>query len=89
MGFHRIVGGWHTLGLSGSWNCVASSADGAKLVAVGNGYLFYTSTDSGGSWTRRNLLLMNWTSVASSADGTKLVAVGGGGYIYTSSGPVP
>src|ERR1039458_2299813 len=64
------------------WVSVACSADGTKLVAVGDGFLFninpiFTSTDSGVTWTP--FLLLNrksWTGVASSADGTEVVAPG-------------
>ena len=70
-----------------NWQSVASSVDGAKLVAVVQGGLIYTSTDSGENWTERASSLgnKNWYSVASSADGTKLVAVINGGLIYTST----
>jgi hypothetical protein len=76
-----------------SWKSVASSADGAKLVAVSSHFdtffggtpgFIYTSTDSGVTWTPRESLRM-WQSVASSADGTKLVAVVSPGQIYTST----
>jgi photosystem II stability/assembly factor-like uncharacterized protein len=72
-----------------AWTCVASSADGTKLVAVAyNGYI-YTSSDSGASWVLRNSSPVNtaklWTCVASSASGTNLAAGVDGGYIYTSS----
>ena len=61
------------------FSSVASSADGTKLVAVGNE--IWTSTDAGATWTEK-LTGGDWTSVASSADGTKLVAVGT--YIWIS-----
>ena len=72
---------------SRTWVDVAASADGTKLVAVVNGGLIYTSTDSGENWTERASSLGNkfWGAVASSADGTKLVAVMYGGPIYTST----
>ncbi|MBI5775498.1 MAG: hypothetical protein HZA89_17395 [Verrucomicrobia bacterium] len=75
---------WTARESSRSWYSVASSADGAKLVAVVLGGQIYTSTDSGVTWTARESS-RNWFSVASSADGTKLVAVEGGGQIYTST----
>src|SRR5208283_4990065 len=59
------------------WMSVASSADGAKLVAVnnsGNGGHIFTSTNGGLSWVTNAFAGRNWTSVASSADGTKLIA---------------
>jgi formylglycine-generating enzyme required for sulfatase activity/photosystem II stability/assembly factor-like uncharacterized protein len=58
------------------WTSVASSADGSKLVAVGDGHI-HTSTDSGATWTKSGPWGY-WTSVASSTDGVKLVAVSNG-----------
>ena len=66
-----------------SWYCVASSADGTKLVACVRDGQIYTSSDSGVTWTPRESS-RPWSSVASSADGAKLVACALGGYIYTS-----
>ncbi len=65
------------------WQCVASSADGTRLVAGTFGDGLYTSADSGVTWTRREQGL-NWVSVASSADGSKLVAIPFGHQIHTS-----
>ena len=65
--------------------CVASSADGKKLVTAHPGSGIYTSTDSGTNWTSRGLSFINWNSTASSADGAKLVAVATSGQIYTST----
>jgi hypothetical protein len=71
---------------SNYWTSVASSADGAKLVAAvapcwdrdgfraGDGPI-YRSQDSGATWTRTSAPTNSWSAVASSADGTKLVAV--------------
>jgi hypothetical protein len=67
-----------------NWQSVASSSDGAKLVAVVYGGQIYTSTDSGATWTARDSN-RSWQSVASSSDGTKLVAVVFDGQIYTST----
>ena len=88
----------YTSGDSGTtWNrqaspdlkSVASSSDGAKLIALGSGYI-YASNDYGATWTQLTSAGMRtWEAAACSADGTKLVAVdyGGcnGGYIYTSN----
>lgn len=71
-------------------NCIASSADGTKLVAgewndfPPNPSLIYTSTNSGSTWATNNAPSEYWTSIASSADGTRLVAVAATGPIYTS-----
>jgi len=73
---------------STNWSCVASSADGTKLVAAVNGGLIYISTNSGGAWMPTSAPTNAWTCVASSADGTRLVAAAswyrGDGFVYTS-----
>lgn len=67
---------------------IASSADGTKLVAAGNG--LYTSTNSGINWVQDTNAPSNpyvsyfGNSLASSADGTKLVVADIYGNIYTS-----
>ncbi len=58
-----------------NWSCVASSADGSKLVAAVNGGLIYASTNSGATWTPTGAPAANWSRIASSADGSKLVAL--------------
>jgi len=65
------------------WHSVACSADGTKVVAVGE--QIYTSSDSGATWTPTSAPSNSWYCVASSADGTKLVAACSDGAIYTSS----
>jgi len=80
------------------WTSVASSADGAKLVAVAAPYIdgnnlvgdgaIYRSLDSGSTWTPTSAPRNYWSAVASSADGTKLVAtstVDGSHLIYAST----
>ena len=74
---------------AGYQQIIASSADGTRLIASGNGNYLSTSTDSGATWTQITAAgSHDWVAVASSADGTRLSAVDGnhGGYIYTSSG---
>jgi hypothetical protein len=77
-----------------NWTSVASSADGARLVAaawdsasgkyVGQGAI-YCSSDAGATWTQTSAPSNNyWSGVASSADGTKLVAVSQDIGIYRS-----
>jgi photosystem II stability/assembly factor-like uncharacterized protein len=70
---------------------MASSADGTKLVATDGS--FFTSTNSGATWTQTALINdLFLTDVASSADGTILIAaatpngVGPGLYVSTNSG---
>ena len=77
-----------------SWTAVASSVDGAKLVAVANDYpngAVYLSTNSGATWTPASAPSGSWSCVASSADGTRLVIAGydspaGPVYLSTNSG---
>jgi hypothetical protein len=52
---------------------VASSADGTKLLAVGDET--WISTNSGMNWTQTSATNKYWYCVASSADGTKLVGI--------------
>lgn len=74
------------------WRCVASSADGVKLIAAANLDYIYTSADSGATWLFRSVPQTNWIAVASSTNGVKLVAAvgyddpGGGIYVSSSSG---
>ncbi len=75
---------------SNTWNDIATSSDGTKLVAVAGSGLdtsnIYTSPDSGATWMAQSDAGLNdWRAVASSADGTKLVAVSFGDNIYTST----
>jgi hypothetical protein len=86
-----------------SWQTVALSADGTKMVATAwhdsgqpTGPL-YTSTDSGRTWIANSIPLGTWNGVACSADGNKLVAVSAGegigslgtGSIWTFQSSVP
>lgn len=73
-----VVGAtWVPRETSRSWNSIASSADGTKLVAGVTLGQLHTSTDSGLSWTPRESA-RQWYALASSADGTRLAAVAGG-----------
>jgi Immunoglobulin I-set domain len=79
---------------SNNWSAVASSADGAKLVAAArwdasgnNPGLIYTSADSGKTWMRTSAPSNYWVSLACSADGTELAAVlNDSAYISVDSG---
>ena len=71
-----------------NWISVASSADGAKLVAVANGGGIYVSSDSGFTWTQTSAPATNWHSITSSADGTKLAAVSNSGGIWTAQATI-
>jgi hypothetical protein len=84
--------GAYGFGLSTNWQCVASSADGTKLVAVAeSGSDAFTSTNSGATWSTNNpppvppSSHVNWQALASSADGTRLVAAAHAGRIYNST----
>lgn len=68
-----------------SWQAIASSADGMRLVAVPATFgKIHTSEDGGQTWVPRDVD-RDWASVASSSDGLRLVAVEYRGWIYTSS----
>ncbi len=68
------------------WTDVASSADGARLVACAWADYLYISTDFGATWTAHMTDAQRlWTCVTSSADGTRLVAGVLDGYLYTST----
>lgn len=58
-----------------TWQAIAASADGTKLVAAAIEGSIYTSTNSGFTWTLTGAPTNRWSHVASSADGTRLVAV--------------
>jgi photosystem II stability/assembly factor-like uncharacterized protein len=76
---------WVSRDSSRAWTSVASSANGAKLVATVNNGQIYTSTDSGATWTARDSN-RGWRDVCSSADGGTLAAcVEFSGRIYTST----
>jgi hypothetical protein len=68
-----------------AWTAVAASADGTRLVAVGNRFI-YTSANYGLTWISNSAPTVSWLSVASSADGAKLAAVANS--VYTNSGTV-
>src|ERR1039458_5774895 len=83
---------------STNWQCIASSADGTKLVALTSS-LIYFSTNSGATWQPATnvsgLSHAEWASVAGSADGNTWVAAAygvpvtssaGGIYVSTNSG---
>lgn len=75
------------------WFCVASSADGNRLVAGAFGDApgggIYVSSNGGKDWTLTSApTAEGWISVASSADGAKLVAVSEGLAVYEGSNPL-
>ena len=80
---------WAPIQDAKSWRSIASSADGAKLVALigsnnsSDGLGVFTSSDGGSTWVDRGYP-NQWVSVASSADGSTLVAVAYNKKIYMS-----
>ena len=58
------------------WSSMTSSADGTKLVAIGDYGSIWTSTNSGATW-QKSVGTENkaWKSLTSSADGTKLAVI--------------
>ena len=72
---------------TGSFEAVASSADGSHLVAGSTNLVsgvIYVSTNYGATWTP-TASGQRWVSVATSASGTKMVAAAYGNYIYYST----
>jgi hypothetical protein len=61
---------------SNLWSCVASSADGTKLIASVIGGGIWLSQDSGATWRKTSAPEIGWGRVACSADGNILFAVG-------------
>jgi hypothetical protein len=63
------------------WNCLASSADGTKLIAIsGFNWNYCISTNSGSTWTTNTEpqaggLNSTWQSIAVSADGTEYAGI--------------
>jgi hypothetical protein len=70
--------------------CVASSADGTRLVTASlyanSTSGIFISTNSGVDWQSTSTPGIYWNAIASSADGTKLVAIGSSIYTSTNSG---
>jgi large repetitive protein len=67
---------------SGSYNAVAVSANGSRLLLARGNQLY---TYSGGTWAASSSPALNWASVASSAGGTNLVAVASGDKVHVST----
>ncbi|MFZ2654018.1 MAG: hypothetical protein WAX69_03825, partial [Victivallales bacterium] len=79
-------------GVTKYWSAVAMNSDGTKLLACaqmasgGGGDYVYTSTDGGGTWSKRQPAGTGvpkfWSSAAINSDGTKMVVCAE--HIYTS-----
>jgi hypothetical protein len=75
-----------------TWRSVASSADGSKLIAAGQNWLYYISTNSGTTWATNTEPQINssyegWSSIATSADGTKYIGtIANAIWVSTNSG---
>jgi hypothetical protein len=69
------------------WNSVACSADGSKVVAVGEFGQIHVSTNSGLIWVANTIPNnnCNWSAVTASADGSHMVVVAGTGQLYLST----
>jgi photosystem II stability/assembly factor-like uncharacterized protein len=79
-------------GAGTGFGSVASSADGAKLLAVGYeaSALIFVSTNSGNSWVKQTNApsIAAWNAVASSADGHKMFAATYGFVVNDDAGGV-
>jgi photosystem II stability/assembly factor-like uncharacterized protein len=90
---------WASNSLPEFWTCIASSADGNKLVATAGAHAICTSADSGGTWVAEFPHFdavappmppyPSWLSVCSSADGTRLAAITRGVYWGKTGYDVP
>jgi len=71
-----------------SWNSIAQSADGMKLIATANSRYIYTSDDGGITWLKRDNLesysILLLTSSFSSSDGVTLAVCGSEEYFFIS-----
>ncbi|HDP35082.1 MAG TPA: hypothetical protein ENN29_08240, partial [Candidatus Hydrogenedentes bacterium] len=69
-----------------TWQSLACSADGQRIVAAASGHNIFTSSDGGVTWVEQpgsDALL--WRGIASSDDGMHLVAAAQSDYVYTSA----
>jgi len=66
---------WIPIATNQNWTCIASSADGARIVVGSQFQPICLSTNSGATWAAVNTPSNLWASVASSADGSVLVAL--------------
>ncbi|HWW03146.1 MAG TPA: sialidase family protein [Candidatus Acidoferrum sp.] len=71
---------------STNWSAVASSADGAKLIAAVYGGGIYISTNSGTTWAPTPSPVTNWTLAACSGDGAVLLAAVQGRVFLSGNG---
>ena len=81
--FSLVVGPYGTSG----WQCIASSADGSRLVAGQEYGGLFSSTSYGLNWSQLNGAGIGfWFSVASASDGSELLAGGNHEYFSTDYG---
>ena len=72
--------------LTGSWNTVATSADGNTVIVGVPAKAIQVSSDAGATWAAvASVLASNIIAVACSADGTKAIASVKGGLVYTNN----
>ena len=72
-----------------SWQAMAASADGTKLVLASIGYEYvFTSIDKGATWTPHNVAgdVRWYRGAVMSADGKKIAIVAENDFVWTSSG---
>lgn len=82
---HAIAQDWTQTGApTDSWQSIATSADGTKLVAVSGVGLIHASTNSGTDWNATSAPDKFWSNLASSADGARLLALGRDYYRVTN-----
>lgn len=70
-----------------SWQAIATSGDGTRLLAAPQSGWIYFSTNAGANWIRQtNLPAASWSAVSLSGDGSRLFAFSQQMYISTDSG---
>ena len=89
----NLGGLWFSNGVppNSSWLAASSSADGTRLIVIGQKGPVYCSMDSGGTWVSNSAPTLFWAAVASSADGNLMFVAPSNGSIWvrrTNAPPV-
>lgn len=66
---------WNPVGQSNTWDVVAMSADGSRMLASEDSGPIYVSLDSGGTWQPTDSGNAYWNLIGTSVDGLRSVAL--------------